>query len=130
MNSEGLKPSRHFDIFKDGVNLRHSFLLLVFAHQLLFHTRGVFLEVLRQAAFDAGDQFGEKIMKKVSTSLAHSCTRFPCYLGMESMQRPNEQQQRLSSWAINYFCLGHNMPSNQDISNHSLTVLAMTCMPD
>ena len=32
------------------------------------------------------------------TVLAHSCTRFPCYLGM---QRPNEQQQRLSSWAIN-----------------------------
>ena len=38
-------------------------------------------------------------------NLAHSCTRFPCYLGMEinrSMQRLNEQQQRLSSWAINY----------------------------
>ena len=33
--------------------------------------------------------------------LAHICTRFPCYLG-QSMQRPNEQQQRLSSWAINY----------------------------
>ena len=75
MNSKGLKSSRHFDIFKDGVNLRHSFLLLVFAHQLLFHTRGVFLEVLRQAAFDAGDQFGEKIMKKVSTLQSYSMRR-------------------------------------------------------
>ena len=69
MNSKGLKSSRHFDIFKDGVNLRHSFLLLVFAHQLLFHTRGVFLEVLRQAAFDTGDQFGEQFMETVSTLL-------------------------------------------------------------
>ena len=33
-------------------------------------------------------------------AIAHSCTRFPCYLGMQSMQRPNGQQQRLSSWAI------------------------------
>ena len=69
MNSEGLESSRHFDIFKDGVNLGHSFLLLVFAHQLLFHTRGIFLEVLRQAAFDAGDQFGEQIMETVGTLL-------------------------------------------------------------
>ena len=75
MNSKGLKSSRHFDIFKDGVNLRHSFLLLVFAHQLLFHTRGVFLEVLGQAAFDAEDQFGEKIMKTVSTLQSYSMRR-------------------------------------------------------
>ena len=33
---------------------------------------------------------------------AHSCTIFPCYLGTwKSMQRHNEQQERLSSWAIN-----------------------------
>ena len=69
MNSEGLESSRHFDIFKDGVNLGHSFLLLIFAHQFLFHTRGIFLEVLRQAAFDAGDQFGEQIMETVGTLL-------------------------------------------------------------
>ena len=36
-------------------------------------------------------------------TLAHSCTRFPCYLGMEinTKTQCNEQQQRLSSWAIN-----------------------------
>ena len=42
---------------------------------------------------------------KASAILAQSFTIFPCYLGMEfnnqqTMQRPNEQQQRLSSWAI------------------------------
>ena len=42
--------------------------------------------------------------KKGWKAVAHGCTIFPCYLGMEiyAMQRPNEQQQRLSSWAINY----------------------------
>ena len=34
---------------------------------------------------------------------AHCCTKLPCYLGIEmwtATQRPNEQWQRLSSWAI------------------------------
>ena len=75
--------------------------------------------------------------------VAHSCTIFPCYLGMEiwppgwsiqstpphrrsplptrqSMQRPNEKQQRLSSWAINYL---HMLGSHQSsLLNRSQSV--------
>jgi len=41
--------------------------------------------------------------KNFDTSLAHSCTRFSLLSGYGnlSMQRPNVQQQRLLSWAIN-----------------------------
>ena len=49
---------------------------------------------------------GEKYLLGVWLLSALCCTIFPLSLGMEwksrqSMQRPNEQQQRLSSWAIN-----------------------------
>ena len=36
-----------------------------------------------------------------SSSLAHCCAIFPCYLGTYN-QRPNKQYQRLSRWAVNY----------------------------
>ena len=89
MNPVSFKSSGQLYVFRNGVNLRESFLLLVLCHQLLFHARGIFLEVFWQAALDAENidldktKFDHRKLQKIyslNTSLLYVVSRLNLHL--------------------------------------------------